>query len=158
MKQLYKLFILLMAAPMAVWAQEPEIVSMANGQITFTNIRTNYEYQVEWLPRMSSSNAFRSSFDSLIHIPPTNMVYVSVEIPQYFRIKGQPALFNNVVRASDLQLVINASTNSRYSLEWSESQDGPWYSSWNPEMEMTITNNVMIIPSPRYYRITYLND
>jgi hypothetical protein len=151
------MFLMALALSTTVTAQEPEIVSMANGKLTFTNVRSNYEYQVEWLPRISSSNSFRSSYDSLIHIPPTNMVFVSVEVPQYFRIKGQPALFNNVVRASDLQLVINATTNSRYSLEWSESADGPWYTTWSPEMEVTVTNGVMTIPSPRYYRITYLN-
>ncbi|HBA85697.1 MAG TPA: hypothetical protein DCZ95_16570 [Verrucomicrobia bacterium] len=141
----------------STWAQEPTIISMIEGQLTFSGINPNHEYQVEWASRLSDSNAFRSGFSSVEYISPTNTVAMTVDIPQFYRISSRLAPPHDVVRASDEPLVINATTNNQYTLEWAEDPDGPWNSNWNLEQELTCTGSVITIPSPKYYRITYLN-
>ncbi len=136
-------------------AQEPSIVSMRGGNITFTNLSTNLEYRLEWAPQLGRE--FQARFDTLENIAPTGITAMTVDIPQFFRIAGQPALSNGIVRASDLPLVIHATTNLRYRLEWSASPNGPWQSQWTTAQEMASTGMVISVPVPNYYRITYLN-
>ncbi|MFH0880956.1 MAG: hypothetical protein V2A34_14670 [Lentisphaerota bacterium] len=138
-------------------AQEPVITSLRDGKLTVTNVNNSLEYRVEWASSLKDSNGFRSAYSSIENIALTNNSSMTVDIPQFYRVEGAPGVSNNIIRASDLELVINANTNARYSLEWSESSDGPWNSYWEPFFESTSTGTVVTVPTPRYYRITFLN-
>ena len=162
MKNIAFIKILMLAAlPVAAFAQQPAIVSMVNGQLTAANITTNLTYRLEWAPRLNAtggSNVFRAGYSSVEYITPTGGSVMTIDVPQFYRVAGQSALSNNIFRASDLQLVINASTNQRYTLEWAVTANGPWRTGWNGPQEFSITGSTVVVETPNYYRITYLND
>ena len=136
-------------------AQDPVITSMRDGKVTFTNVTAGQEYKVEWATTLNDTNGFRSSFAGMEDIVPTNAAAMTVDVPQFFRIRSPPGLSNNIYRASDIQLVVNTYSHSAYTLEWADKPEGPWFSSWEPFFESTSTGTVVRVPTPNYYRVTF---
>lgn len=138
-------------------AQDPDIVSMQNGQVTFTNLSTQLEYRVEWKSQYGSTNGFSNIYSSAEYITATGTTAMTVDVPQYFRIAGTNALSNGIYRASDLPTVINAGTNAKFDIEWSVSPNGPWNTNYATGQFLNNTGSVVTIQSPRYFRISFVN-
>ena len=138
-------------------AQDPNIVSLQGGTITFTNISTSLEYRVEWKARQGDTNVYSNVYSSAEYITATGTTAMTVDVPTYFRIAGTNALSNGIYRASDLPTLINTGTNLQFSLEWSQSPNGPWSTNWGTGQFLNNTGAVVTVQSPRYYRVTFTN-
>ncbi len=140
----------------SVQAQTPVISSMGNGKLTFTNVNPNLEYRVEWSSTPSSNNV-HATYTALEFITPTSSVAMTVELPLYLRLSSTNPLPAGIYRMSDTPLNLNVGTNKKVTLEWAETAEGPWQTSWTPPTNATVTGAWMNVISPNYVRIHYIN-
>jgi len=151
------LVLVLLVLASSTRAQDPTITTFQNGQVTFTNVSTQFEYRVEWAPRVSNTNEYSNIYNSVEYITPTGTVAMTVDVPSYFRVAGTNALSNGIIRASDLPTLVNAGTNAKIDIEWSQSPNGPWNTNWAPAQMVANTGTYVTIQSPRYFRINFVN-
>lgn len=135
-------------------AQTPVITDVGGGTLTFTNISTNLEYRLQWAP--ASTGTVNETFDKIEYIAPTGSS-VTVPLPLTLRVATTNALSNNIFRAHEHPLGIPRGTNAKATLEWSENYGGPWSVNWNVALEVTPTSTVANVPTPHYYRVTWIN-
>lgn len=136
-------------------AQQPVITSQDNGKLTFTNLSSNLEYRVQWSG--AQTGAVRDLFNEIEYITPTSTVAMTVDIPLFLRVATTNRLSNGIYRLSEQSFNLPMGTNAKMVAEWSESSGGPWSTNWGVSMETTSTGTFMMVPTPHFLRINFIN-
>jgi hypothetical protein len=139
----------------AAWGQTPIITSQNGGQLTFTNLSSNLEYRIQWSG--TQTGAVRDLFNDIEYVTPTSTVAVSVDIPLFLRVATTNRLSNGIYRLSEQLFNLPMGTNAKVVAEWSESSGGPWSTNWGVSMETTSTGTFMVVPTPHFLRINFVN-
>jgi plastocyanin len=137
-------------------AQTPGIIAVNNGWATFTNMDPTLEYQIEW--SSSRTGAFSSAYQNLEYITPTGgNSDITVSLPMFIRVAATNPIKPGLYHADDSVFRIQAGTNKKFTVEWAETTNGPWQSSWTPPTDVTVTGAWMNVPTPRFYRVNFIN-
>jgi hypothetical protein len=145
----------LFAAALAASGQTPVITSIGDGQLTFTNISSNLEYRLQWTGNPTGTP--QDVFNAVEYITPTGAAGMTIDVPLSFRVATTNRLSNGIVRASEQIFNLPMGTNDIATFEWSETAGGPWSTNWGVNYEMTSTGAVMTVPTPHFYRLSFIN-
>jgi hypothetical protein len=144
---------LAVAAGLVSAQEDPVIVSMRDGVVTFTNLTPGMEYKVEWATTLTDTNGFRSSFSGMDEITPTNTAAMTWRSRSFFRIADR----------RDCPTTFTAPADTNWSSTPLPTPSIPWNGRNMPmgpgiprgsRFSKPPAGNVMRIPTPNYYRVT----
>jgi len=136
-------------------AQTAVITSISGGQLTFTNISSNLEYRLQW--SATPTGAVRDLYNEVEYVTPTGTTAMTLDVPMNFRVAATNRLSNGIVRASEQVFNLPLGTNDWVTTEWAEAPGGPWSTNWAVTYELTSTGAVMTVPTPHFYRLSFIN-
>ncbi len=136
-------------------AQTPAISSIEGSKLTFTNLSSNLEYRVQWSG--TSTGTYRELYNDVEYITPTGTTAMTVAVPMNFRVAATNRLSNGIVRASEQVFNLPIGTNDWVTTEWADTAGGPWSTNWAVTYELTSTGSVMVVPTPHFYRLSFIN-
>jgi plastocyanin len=131
---------------------QTDITTLNGGTITFDGVETQLEYHVEWTSGLGGTNQFNAHFVDQEHIRATGTT-MTVARPQFFRIVGTNKLSNGIYRIAELPTVVTAGA-AKINIEWSESANGPWHTNWSTPQEQASEGDVIVVQTPRFFRLS----